>query len=147
MRAKVGPFLDPTLGTPNPSPDFAADALHKQYNSVFAVPRPEWSVQNFKEHFKVDNGEESLNDINFSPEDIEKACLEIKSNSAPGPDGVPAILLKTCKKELSQPLYLLWRSSLDGGETSPCQPYRETWLASRRITWITCTTINPYPTT
>ena len=32
-----------------------------------------------------------------------------------GPDGVPASLLKSCKKELSKPLYQLWRSSLDNG--------------------------------
>ena len=31
-------------------------------------------------------------------------------------DGVPAILLKSCKKELSLPLYYFWRSSLDSGE-------------------------------
>jgi hypothetical protein len=116
VRAKVGPFLDPALGTPNPSPDFAAEELRKQYDSVFATPRPAWSVLNFKEHFKEKEGEESLNNINFSPEDIEKACSELKSTSAPGPDGVPAILLKTCKKELSQPLYHFWRSSLDSGE-------------------------------
>ena len=94
VRAKVGPFLDPALGTPSPSPDFAADALRKQYDSVFAVPRPAWSVSNFKEHFR-ETEEECLNNINFSPEDIEKACSELKSTSAPGPDGVPAILLTT----------------------------------------------------
>ena len=27
VKAKVGPFLDPTTGTPNPSPDFAAEAV------------------------------------------------------------------------------------------------------------------------
>ena len=30
-------------------------------------------------------------------------------------DGVPACLLKSCKKELSKPLHILWRSSLDKG--------------------------------
>ena len=58
----------------------------------------------------------ALQSNNFGPEDIEKACSELKSSSAPGPDGVPAVLLKTCKKELSQPLYHFWRSSLDSGE-------------------------------
>ena len=32
-----------------------------------------------------------------------------------GADGIPASFLKYCKKELSTPLYILWRSSLDHG--------------------------------
>ena len=44
VKAKVGPFLDPASGGPNPSPDFAAETLRQQYNSVFAVPRPGWTV-------------------------------------------------------------------------------------------------------
>ena len=119
VRAKVGPFLDPDIGAPNPSPDFAADALRKQYDSVFATPRPAWSVTDFKRHFEHEVGDESLNNIQFGPEDIEKACSELKPTSAPGPDGVPAILLKTCRKELRQPLYYFWRSSLDSGEIPP----------------------------
>ena len=56
-----------------------------------------------------------MEDFKFSQEDIEKACAELKGTAAPGPDGVPAILLKNCRKELSKPLYILWRSSLDSG--------------------------------
>ena len=44
-----------------------------------------------------------------------KACGELKANSAAGADGVPAALLKNCRKELKRPLYILWRSSLDSG--------------------------------
>ena len=47
--------------------------------------------------------------------DIEMACKELRSSSSPGPDGVPAALLKTASKELSKPLFLLWRASLDQG--------------------------------
>ena len=53
-----------------------------------------------------------LADISFSEEDIEAACSELKASSAAGADGIPACLLKTCKKELSKPLHILWRSSL-----------------------------------
>ena len=58
----------------------------------------------------------SLVDIDFTVEDIEAACSELKSTSAAGADGVPACLLKLCKKQLSKPLNILWRSSLDKGE-------------------------------
>ena len=51
-----------------------------------------------EEHFLFEDGDDSLNDFQFSADDIEKACSELKSTSAAGPDGVPAILLKTCKK-------------------------------------------------
>ena len=115
VKAKVGPFLDPASGNPNPSPDFAAEALRRQYDSVFALPRSAWSVSNFKEHFKEVGGDDELSNFNFSQKDIEEACSELRSTAAPGPDGVPAQLLKSCKSELSRPLYILWRSSLDSG--------------------------------
>ena len=115
VKAKVGPFMDPTTSKPNSSPDFAAEALRMQYDSVFSAPRPAWSVSDAQEHFLFEDGDDSLNDFQFSPDDIERACSELKSTAAAGPDGVPAILLKTCKKELSKPLYIMWRSSLDSG--------------------------------
>ena len=115
VKAKIGPFLDPSTGSPNASPDFAAECLKNQYDSVFSATRPDWSVSNISEHFKVVEGDGSLIDFTFSQGDIEKACSELKSTAAPGLDGVPASLLKTCRKELSKPLYILWRSSLDSG--------------------------------
>ena len=57
----------------------------------------------------------SLSDFTFSENDIQQACKELKASSAAGADGVPASLLKTCSKELSKPLFILWRASLDQG--------------------------------
>ena len=117
-RAKVGPFLDPTSNKPNSSPDYCCKALKDQYDSVFAKPRPAWQVNDFAEHFKVDessNDNGSLTDVGFSREDIEAACLQLSAHSAAGPDGVPSALLKLCRKPLSLPLFLLWRGSMDCG--------------------------------
>ena len=76
-------------------------------------PRPEWSVDNLKEFFFDQEGEgPTLADIEFTEEDIEAACAELKTSSAAGADGVPASLLKTCRKELSRPLFILWRASV-----------------------------------
>ena len=60
-----------------------------------------------------------LENIDFSAKDLEQACSELKACAAAGPDGVPASLLKTCRKQLSMPLYLLWRGSLDNGDIPP----------------------------
>ena len=79
-------------------------------------------MTDFGDHFRVDgNDSESdcLQNIVFGPADIEKACSELKSTAAPGPDGVPAVLLKTCRKQLSLPVYYIWRASLDSGCIPP----------------------------
>ena len=60
-------------------------------------------------------GDNTLTDIEFTLADIQQACAQLKGTAAPGPDGVPAIMLKTCRKELAKPLHILWRSSLDTG--------------------------------
>ena len=119
-KAKVGPFLDPVTGVPNSDPDYAAKVLSEQYSSVFTSPRPEYLVDNLEEFFsggtewrQQHQGRPLLKDIKFTEQDIEWACKELKSSSSPGPDGVPALLLKTACKELRHPLFLLWRASLD----------------------------------
>ena len=50
-KAKVGPFLDPDTGIPNPDPDYAAHILSEQYSSVFTTPRAEFIVENLEEFF------------------------------------------------------------------------------------------------
>ena len=118
-KSRIGPFIDPSTGAPNSNPDFAANLLSDQYKSVFSEPRPEWLVDNVKEFFTRDAGGPSLPDIQFSESDIEFACQELSCSSAPGPDGLPASLLKTCRRELSKPLYILWRASMDHGVIPP----------------------------
>ena len=121
VKAKIGPFLDPTTGKSNSSPEFAAECLRKQYDGVFSIPRKEWSVDDPEQFFTGNSPDEpkKFDDLEFTPTDIEKACSELRANAAPGPDGVPAMLLKACKKVLSQPLYALWRKSLDSGTIPP----------------------------
>ena len=115
-KARIGPFLDPSSGKPNPCLDFAAGELSKQYSSVFVQPRKEWTVPDVNNFFSENNDPEtSMSDIKFSEDDIMKACGELKAASAAGADGVPSALLKNCKEELKKPLYFLWRSSLDSG--------------------------------
>ena len=60
-----------------------------------------------------------LTDFDFNESDIEMACIELSSTSSPGPDGIPAALLKICRQELKYPLYIMWRKSLDQGVIPP----------------------------
>ena len=114
-KARIGPFLDPTTGKLTPDTAFTAETLRQQYNSVFSWPRPEWVVKDVGEHFCVGDSANSLDDIAFTSDDIEEACKELKGSASAGPDGVPASLLKTCRKQLARPLYILWRASMDTG--------------------------------
>ena len=127
-KVKVGPFLDPDTGAPNPDPDFAARLLSEQYSSVFTQPRPEYVVTDTTEFFGSEGesdwrhnhqGRPTLKDIKFTKDDIEVACKELKASSSPGPDGFPALLLKTAAWEQRHHLYLLWRASLDQGVIPP----------------------------
>ena len=119
-RARIGPFLDPSTGQPNPSPDFAASELSNQYKSVFVQPREAWIIDYVKDFFTgAATPEPSLSELVFSEDDIVKACKELKASSAAGADGVPAALLKNCCNELKHPLFLFWRSSMDTGCIPP----------------------------
>ena len=56
-----------------------------------------------------------INNIEILDNEIEEAIDELKNNAASGPDGVPSILLKKCKKALSPLLALFWNESMKTG--------------------------------
>ena len=53
--------------------------------------------------------------FSFSDEDIQESIKEIKLDSASGPDGIPAVLLKSCSVELCKPIRLIWEESMATG--------------------------------
>ena len=121
-KNKVGPFVNPDTGVLEADPDYSAKILSDQYSSVFNQPRPEWDIENISEFFRIENGSRAsdmLSDLDFTEDDIEQACNELSIKSAAGPDGVPASLLKTCRKELKRPLYILWSTSMRQGLIPP----------------------------
>ena len=90
--------------------DAKTEVLLKQFESVFSTPgHTAEDIQNF-----IEEGEEFgvMEDINFTIEDIKKSVKEMKNTSAPGPDGLPVILLRECIEELAAPLHTLWLNSL-----------------------------------
>merc|ERR1712105_286242 len=63
-----------------------------------------------------DEETDDLNDIEITEEDIKKAIDDIDENSAAGPDGIPALLLKKIREEIALPLALILRKSIDEGK-------------------------------
>eukprot|EP00061_Rhincodon_typus_P013821 g40432.t1 len=47
----------------------------------------------------------SLQSIRFTPRDINKRMETLDTTMATGPDNIPAIVLKTCARELATPLF------------------------------------------
>lgn len=115
-RVGIGPLLDDDQMVIH-SPGHMADLLRSQYDKVFAAPRKNKEVHDPKSFFSnMDQTKPTLTDIDFTPQDIGKAIDLLKNDSAPGPDGLPTLLLKKCKTSLSLPLFLLWRQSLNSGK-------------------------------
>ena len=92
-------------------PKATSEILKTQFESVFSTPLDTVNIENLL----LDHGPRSLEDIDFTEDDIERAIMSISPTSSPGQDGVTALLLRNCAPELKQPIYLLWRASLDTG--------------------------------
>ena len=95
-------------------PQQIAAALQRHFSSVYSDPNSE-AVE--PPQFDTPQIEHEMRDfdLDFTVEDVEAAIKELKSNSAPGADGVPAVLLKNCAHALSIPLTSMWRRSLREG--------------------------------
>ena len=68
------------------------------------------------ENIFQNEGPDDLNDIEVTEEEIIQAINDLDENSAAGPDGVPAILLKKVKEALALPLSIMLRKSIDEGK-------------------------------
>ena len=118
-KSTIGPFkMDDELIT---DLNEISDKLLDQYSSTFSVPNKDFGISDPSEFFCENELSSSPNlvDFSFSKEDIVNQISNIKNDSAAGPDYFPAVLLKECAVQLSEPLYILWRHSLDNGDIAP----------------------------
>ena len=84
----------------------------------------------------TENERETISDIEFDTADIVKAINDVKTYSAAGPDAWNAKLIKNCKLELAEPLYIMWRKPLDTGtipNITEAKNYRPVALTSHLI--------------
>lgn len=118
VNAQIGPLIHQD-GSILTSQYDIAEQLRMQYEKSFSTPLPDMKIGDPTEFFRVrpeDTGSsDKLLDLDFSINEIEMALSDLNPSSAAGPDGMPAILLKNCKKELAVPLHIIWRKSLTEG--------------------------------
>ena len=103
-----------------------ANILQEQFSSVYSDPnspsivQPDFHCPDIKTPF-------SEYSLSFTDEDIQESIKEIKLDSASGPDGIPAVLLKSCSLELCKPIRIIWEESMTIG-TVP-KFYKEAYVA------------------
>ena len=87
------------------------EALSRQFKAVFSDPE-EADLNTGHDITVSESITSGDNDVDFTVKDILDAIKEMKPEAAPGPDGIPAILLKSSAEALAHPLYLMWIRSL-----------------------------------
>ena len=109
MRSSVGPLREGKHY--HNGEKKMAEILSAQYEGAFSKPLKDYSHISFRKATC-----EELEDVIFNEDDIESAIDDMKWDSAPGPDGISAFLLKKYKEALKVPLCYMWRTSLDTGK-------------------------------
>ena len=91
-----------------------ANILQEQFYSAFSDP----DSPDIEQTMITPQGEPgaTIADINFTKEDIELAIDELDNYAATGHEDIPAKTLKSCKHEISVPLTILWKWSMNTGE-------------------------------
>ena len=111
VRTAVGPFLieDDIVVEPIDK----CNILQSQYCSVYSSTGYKADIIS---KIIQKPGARGLDNVQFSEEDVCKAIATIPAKSAPGPDGIPAVLLRNCSNALAKPLHILWSKSMETGK-------------------------------
>ena len=112
-KSTVGPLIDENNQLQQ-DPKKIADMLQDQYSSVFSDPDT-----NTDHHPKPENLISILDDIDFTCDDITAAIKEMGEFSAGRNDDIPSVILKNCAEELSYPILLIWKDSMNSSYISP----------------------------
>ena len=109
VKSPIGPLVLDGKYTSNPKE--MSNILQHQFESVYSTPVHTTSIDQLIEC----PGPRCLEDLEISTEDIRASIVRISPSASAGPDGVPAMLLRSCVEEIKFPLLLLWRSSIREG--------------------------------
>ena len=105
----IAPLFD-TNGNLITSEIEKANLLNDYFKSVFTIDNgllPEFPTRFPPDSLKV------IDDIKISPEIINRILLNLKSNSAAGPDNIPSIFYKKSAAAISYPLSIMLRSFIN----------------------------------
>ena len=86
-----------------------AELLQEQYVSVFSNPAAE---KQLPRHDGCNAGPK-IGDITFSQADIEEAIDDMNRDASSTDHDIPALILKECKKNISYPVFLIWKESFE----------------------------------
>ena len=112
-KSTVGPLIDKDNKL-HQDPKQMANMLQDQYSSVFSDP--DSKTNHCCDHTSLNS---ILDDIDFTCEDITAAIKEIGEFSAGGTNDIPSFILKNCAEELSYPIMLIWKDSMNSSYISP----------------------------
>ena len=112
IKSGIGPLRngEELIGDPQQM----SELLRAHYETVFVTPITPVSQTDTN----MFNGE-LFEEFDFELFDFIKAAESVRSNSAPGPNGMPAILIKKAIGPLAVPLTLIWRKSMSSGTIPP----------------------------
>ncbi|BHF62595.1 hypothetical protein SprV_0200558000 [Sparganum proliferum] len=101
--------------------DEKAEHLSRFFQSVFtrdvAVPA---------DHYNVDDVPK-IDSVVLTKAIVQQELLKLKEAKSPGPDEIPAKMLKELATELAEPLCLLFQASLDEGRLPP--EWKTAWIS------------------
>nr|VZI37829.1 unnamed protein product [Spirometra erinaceieuropaei] len=78
------------------------------------------------DHCNVDNVP-TIDSVVLTKAIIQQELLKLKEGTSPGPDKIPATLLKELATELAEPLSVLFQASLDAGRLPP--EWKTAWIS------------------
>nr|VZH98649.1 unnamed protein product [Spirometra erinaceieuropaei] len=101
--------------------DLRAGISSRFFQSVFtrevAVPTDHCNVENVP----------TIDSVVLTKPIVQQELLKLKEGTSPGPDEIPAKLLKELATELAEPLSLLFQASLDAGRLPP--EWKTAWIS------------------
>ena len=109
-ESRIGPLKDED-GNLNANTEVKANLLQSQYTKVSSNPE---NINTDKVY--TDKCNVQVEDISITVKDILNAIKEIPTHAAPGPDKLPAMVLKECANDLAEAILIIWRKSLDTGQ-------------------------------
>nr|VZI24943.1 unnamed protein product [Spirometra erinaceieuropaei] len=101
--------------------DQKAEHLSRFFQSVFTI-----EVAVPTDHCNVDNVL-TIDSVVLTKPIVQQELLKLKEGTSPGPDEIPAKLLKELATELAEPLSLLFQASLDAGRLPP--EWKTAWIS------------------